>query len=89
MKQTEDFIRERVRREIPLIVDEIKREAAKRVCSTVLHGMIDVKEGVKVNFYLHHFLVSDIKGIIDEEIAAHMKKPPKAKRRPTKIKGAI
>ena len=24
MKQTEDFIRERVRREIPLIVDEIK-----------------------------------------------------------------
>ena len=89
MKQTENFIRQRVRREIPVIADEIKREVAKRVCSKVLQGMVDVKEGVDFDFYLQHFLVNDIKEIIDEEIASYTKNPPKAKGRPVKIKGAI
>lgn len=89
MKETEKFIRNRVRDEIPAIVDEIKRKAAKRVCDSVLRGMVDKKEGVEFNFYLQHFLINDIKEIIDEEIALHLQSPSKICTRKKTVKGAI
>jgi hypothetical protein len=89
MKETESFIRTRVRREIPTLMDEIKREVAKKVCDKVLKGMVNVQEGIEFDFYLKHFLVEDIKIIIDEEVASHMKNPPKVRKLHTKVKGAI
>lgn len=77
MHNTEFFIRERVRREIPELVDEIKKEAAKKICAEVLNGFVTVQEGVKFDFYLDHFLVLDVKAIIDKEVASYMENPPK------------
>ena len=89
MKETESFIRTRIRREIPTLVDEIKTEAAARVCAEVLSGIVNVQEGIEFDFYLQHFLVKDIKIILDEEIALHLKNPPKPRKHAIKVKGAL
>ena len=89
MERTENFIRARVRDEIPKLVDKIKEEVAKQVCVQVLEGLVDASENRKCNYYLQHFLVQDITVIIDQEIAAHLENPPKPQKRRSKIKGAI
>ena len=75
MQQTERYIRDRVRHEMPELVDKIKEQVAEQLCSTVLAGLVNVEEGVTFNFYLDHFLVKDIKVIIGQEVAHYLKKP--------------
>ena len=88
MQQTENYIRERVRHDMPEIVDDLKTQVAERLCSTVLSKLVNVEEGVTFNFYLDHFLVRDIKVIIDQEVAHYLKNPP-VKSSSVKVKGAL
>ena len=83
MQQTERYIRDRVRHEMPELVDRIKEQVAEQLCSTVLTGLVNVEDGVTFNFYLNHFLVKDIKVIIGQEIAAYLETGPVVKRQPT------
>lgn len=75
MEQTESYIRSCVRHKMPELVDEIKERVAEQLCSNVLKELINVDEGVRFNFYLDHFLLRDIKVIIDQEIAHYLKNP--------------
>ena len=88
MQQTEEYIRNCVRRKAPELVDEIKERVAEQLCSNVLAELVKVEEGVQFNFYLGHYLVNDIKVIIGQEIAYFLKNPT-VKSRPVKVKGAI
>lgn len=76
MQQTESYIRNCVRDKMPELVERIKERVAEQLCSNVLKELVNVEEGVRFNFYLDHFLVRDIKVIIDEEIAHYLKNPP-------------
>lgn len=82
MQQTERYIRDRVRHEMPELVDEVKTQVAERLCSTVLSKLVNVEEGVTFNFYLDHFLVRDIKVIIGQEISAYLETSTVVKQQP-------
>lgn len=82
MKQTESYIRDRVRHEMPELVDKIKEQVAEQLCSTVLAGLVNVEDGVTFNFYLNHFLVKDIKVIIGQEISAYLETSTVVKQQP-------
>ena len=73
MKQTESYIRDCVRHKMPELVNEIKERVAEQLCSNVLKDLVNVESGVQFNFYLNHFLVNDIKGIISDEIAHYLR----------------
>ena len=89
MQQTESFIRRNVQGQIPRLVDEIKTEVAKRVSDAVLARLVENPKDVEFDFCFRHFLVQDIKVIIDEEIASYMKTLPKTRSRKKAVKGAL